>query len=788
MSSNGLGRRGLYELPATLVGDLDEFAQKAAQFENGSLSAERFRAFRVPQGVYEQREAGSYMLRVRCAGGVVLPEQMRTLADVCEKYANGVLHVTTRQDIQLHQVAVANIHPALVELFAAGLSTKGGGGNTVRNVTACHDSGVCPDEVYDVSPHALALTEFLLPDRRSYELPRKYKIAFSGCAKDCAAATVNDVGFIAKTRNGVEGFSVHVAGGMGAKSRVADLLEEFVPASEIHLVAEAVKRLFDNRGNRRNKHKARLRFLMEEIGFETFVRLYRKELDELRAASTPPLAVPVSRGRRATTKAVPGSAFMPDGFEQWMQHNVSPQKQTDYFVVRVLLALGDIEANTMRVLADIVAACGEGVLRTTQSQNIAIRWVQRGELPQLYTKLKDAGLARDDSAVLGDIVACAGASTCKLGICLSRGLARAIAGKLSEGDSDWQQNGNPGINISGCPNSCGRHPVADIGLFGAARRVGGKLVPHYVLQFGGHLQEGETTLAAGKLTIPARNVPAFLGDFLSAYARSPHRGDFRKFVETAGRKTAEVYYTKYKSVPEFQDDKNYYFDWDADTLFSLAGRGPGECGAGVFDLIEVDLASAREALGDGKHYAAATLAARALLVTRGEQADDHGAAFTLFRKHFIAQEAVSAFSDLIDEGQRCSVAVDPETAFQASSDTVGDFVEAVAGLYDSMDASLRLVPQGDDGVVAQGADPTPSGSPATADVSHDFRGVVCPLNYVKTKLALDQMQTGQTLAVLLDEEGSRNVPASAGEDGHKVLSVVQTGNHWRVLISKGDEG
>ncbi|UCD59051.1 MAG: nitrite/sulfite reductase, partial [Candidatus Hydrogenedentota bacterium] len=279
--------QGLYHVPDRAAAELEKLREMAEQFKGGELSAARFQAFRVPMGVYEQRESGTFMLRVRLPAGGTLPHQMRGLARVAKKYGNGILHVTTRQDIQVHRVPLDGIYPALVALLEVGLSTKGGGGNTVRNITACYDSGVCQKEAFDVAPYAVALTEFLLPDRLSFELPRKYKIAFSGCSMDCAGATVNDLGFIAKRRGDGLWFSVYVGGGMGAHSRVADLLEEFVPASEFYLLAEAVKRVFDRHGNRKNKRKARLRFLIEQIGFEPFRRLYEGELTKLREAPPP---------------------------------------------------------------------------------------------------------------------------------------------------------------------------------------------------------------------------------------------------------------------------------------------------------------------------------------------------------------------------------------------------------------------------------------------------------------------------------------------------------------------
>ncbi len=390
--------------------------------------------------------------------------------------------------------------------------------------------------------------------------------------------------------------------------------------------------------------------------------------------------------------------------------------------------------------------------------------------------------------ILRDIVACAGASTCKLGICLSRGLANAITKKLSSSDLDLDGLGELNINISGCPNSCGRHPIGQIGLFGAARRIGGKLMSHYVIQLGGRVSEGETRLAEGKTAIPAHDIPDFVVNFLQAFQESPQHPDYHAFLDADGREIADRLTDKYKDVPAFDEDKNYYFDWSAASLFSLAGRGPGECGAGVFDLIEVDLASAHESLEKDALYSATALAARALLVTQGQEASDDAEALALFDKHFIEAGLVSeSFRTLIENGRRSASTSDPEGNFDSDDAEVSELVSVVQHLYDNMDQSLRFQPVATAGETLQPEESVPeeSSKPDVAvDKEVDYRGVVCPLNYVKTKLVLEQMASGQVLSILLDEEGGRNVPESARQDGHEVLTKEKEGDHWLVILRK----
>jgi sulfite reductase (ferredoxin) len=768
----------VYQLPEGLSQDLEQLRQLTRQFQKGEISAARYQAFRVPCGIYEQRKSGEFMLRARLAAGILSPAQMRIAAEVAETYGDATLHLTSRQDLQVHGVKLAGIYPAAVRLTEAGLSTKGGGGNTVRNITACYLAGVCPTEVFDVTSHVVSLTEHLLRDPLSYQLPRKYKISCSGCGRDCAGATVNDLGFISKRKSGVDGFAVYVGGGMGAQSRVGVLLEEFIPATQVHSVAKAVKRVFDKHGDRKNRNRARIRFLIEDMGIGVFEKYYREELSQANSvaiASTPRMQ---DRPLLGSDRDTPPSA----GFSYWRDEDVIRQKQDGYFAVEISPPLGMLHSAQIRRLADIVEHFGEGVIRATHWQNAILRWVPTDQLPALHAKLSAIGLGSREPALLRHLVTCAGASTCRTGICLSRGVSDAIRRALLASNLNLKgAAGEVALNISGCPNACGRHPVGQIGLYGVARRHSGHLVPHYVVQFGGHVEEAKTILATGVDAIPARDIPAFLVEVLQSFEVSAQYPDFDAYLGAGGRRAAKELARKYTGVPDFSKDKNYYFDWGADTVFSLAGRGPGECGAGVFDLIQVDLASAAEALESERLFSATALVARALLVTRGEQADADLQALKLFYRLFVEEGLVSAECRLlIDKAQKALVAPDPEGAFDVSHKEVAGFLAEVRRLYESMGSSLRLP------ATACAVRPAAKQSQEAiaADLVQDLRGVVCPLNYVKTKLALEKLSTGQILAVMLDEAGSRNVPASAAGDGHEVLSIIPEEQHWRVIIRK----
>jgi len=688
--SSTLNHHWTFQAAPTLGTELEEFATVVARFKTGVINEGQFRIIRVPMGVYEQRENGTYMLRVRFPAGGVLPGHLRRLGEVSEKFGNGLLHITTRQEFQIHRVLLDSIIPALRWLAEVGLSTKGGGGNTVRNITACAESGVCPEEVFDVRPYAVAVTERLLADPVSLQLPRKYKIAFAGCGQDCSGATIHDLGFIARQKNGVEGFAVYVAGGLGGKSRLASLLHEFIPAAEAYIVAEAVKRVFDKNGDRKNKHLARLRFLVEKIGLEKFRELYESEAKALRAGRPNPVEIRPIPPFPATAADGELKSVSPE-FDRWLAHNVSPQKQPGFYTVQLPLTLGDLPANKAAALADILSAHGDNVLWATQSQSAGLRWITRAELLEVFQKLSVIGLSAPEAPVLRNLVACAGASTCRLGICLSRGLAKAVRSELIASTLDLDSLGDFSIHISGCPNSCGRHPIGDIGFSGAARRVGDNLAPYYSVQIGGRVKEGKARFGANVGAVPAKNAPAFVRDLLTAWKRSPDAADFHQFIDGEGKKVVDEILKQHQTVPSVESRREFYCDWDDNARFSLAGRGQGECAAGVFDLIEVDLANAREAQEAGQFYAAALSAARALLVVQRAQPNSDVETFALFQKHFIETGLVeAALTSVITSGARAAATADPVKNFSGTSSDVAVLVASVRLLHEGLDSSLRF--------------------------------------------------------------------------------------------------
>jgi len=753
-------KRPILQIPDSVVEDTSGYRGQVEKFLQGQTSPVAFRAYRVPMGIYEQRTAGKYMVRIRIGAGMVLPFQLERVAELSKTYGDGIIHVTTRQDIQIHRVNIEDTPDVLEGLLDVGLSSRGGGGNTVRNVTACARAGVCPKEEFDVAPYAVAAAEYLLQDRSSFNLPRKYKIVFSGCSADCAFASVADLGFFAHCRNGVKGFSVYAGGGLGPNAAVAVKIEDFIEGREIFEVAEAVKRLFDKYGDRANKHKARLRYVLARAGAEEFVELYKKEREILKTGGL--------SGKPPEIHAIDSDYRVPEASDNGEpdQANVLPEKTAGRYTVRLSLRNGDIPADDLNAVGRIAAKYGQGLVRTTQLQDLLITGIARQDIAKVNDELRN--LSVDVFGVPGlKVVACAGASTCKLGLCLSRGLADAISNKFGQAGIRAKDSQTV-IRISGCPNSCGHHHIAGIGFQGKARRVNGRLMPHYDVLVGAEIMEGRAHLAENIGTIPAKRIPDLLSETLSNGAVNKER--LRSLVEKYGDVTGE-------SLPE-----DYYYDYGSSEPFSLAGRGPGECGAGVMDVIKLDIDEAKEAVkaipaGSESVYRAILAAARALLVTAGLEPKKDREIFAAFGKHLIEPGWVKPQTrQILDE------AMDWRMGDRDSLDDLlpeaRALTERVEELFLSLDANLKFRIEPVCSVTA------PEPGPAQRHIA-DLRGVACPLNFVKAKIALEKLPVGEVLEVLLDEgEPIKNVPASFAGQGQDVLDITDLGGHFCLKVRR----
>ncbi len=797
--------KSFYNLPEDLENDIEVYRSEIKSFLAGKIHPTQFKGKRVPRGIYEQRTNNTFMMRIRIPAGGITPVQLEKVLELSNKYGNGILHITTRQDIQLHWIKLEDTPDIMLELIEVGLTSKGGGGNTLRNITACYDAGVCDKEIFDVAPYNIALTERLIKDPRSFNLPRKFKIAFSGCGSDCSFATVNDLGFLAaeRTINGKKeyGFRVYVAGGLGHKSRVAKLLEDFISLDEVGNVSEAIMRLFDKHGNRKNKHKARLRFLFEKLGGDEFIKHYREYLKNVKKEGGVKLNIrEIKTPSEISDSPVDLSDNRSDGpsedeiYSRWLLQNVFPQKQEDFFYVKVFLELGHISAEQMKKVAGVVRNYREGTIRATHDQNLVFRWIHKSELKALYDELKSIGINRSGVKTAENITCCAGASTCRPGICLSRGMTNALYDIFKKESEIIQSIGNLEIKISGCPNACGQDPIGQIGLYGVARRVGGRMVPHYMITLGGKVEEGKTALGEKVAMAPSKDMPAIIIKFLTDYKLNGQIGNFYEYIEDRGKKVLKGLLEKYEHITSYED-KKYFTDWEAEEEFTLSGRGPGECGAGVLDMMEVDLKEAKHAINraeeilnnDGNPadeiYRAISNSCRALLIARGLEASSDIEAFEYFDELFISTGLVKKkFREIMKIAAESNNGNLNEKALIKNFASIKEFTEAVNDLYDSMDDSLQFKSEkgrqeAEDAAVTE----VKNGSRLL-----DLRGVKCPFNYVKAKLQLETMETGSLLQLFLDDgEPIINVPTSLKNDGQEILEMEkEEKGHYRLLVKK----
>jgi sulfite reductase beta subunit-like hemoprotein len=505
--------------------DVDEFVETLARFERGEISSEAFRAFRLTRGVYGQRQDDVQMLRVKIPAGLLGPEQLEALADVADRYGRGLGHVTTRQNVQFHFLKMADVEAAMRRCDEAGLTTREACGNSVRTVTACEVAEVCGAAPFDVTPYAEAVTRYFLGHPLSASLPRKFKTAFSGCASDCAKAAIHDLGFVAAVREGERGFKVLAAGGLSTSPQAALALHEFVPAGEIGRVAEALVRLFHRLGNRDNRHRARLKYVLRKLGEEKFRAAYAEVRAEVDAEARGELTLPPPPAREP---APPRRSLgpTPPGLLLWQAASTFTQKQASHVAVYVRLALGDITSAQMRALANVCRRYGDGSLRLTIDQNLLLPWVDRRSLAALYAELEPIGLARPDVRTAHDVTSCPGADSCNLAVTASRRLAAAVAERLERPDARALEGlAGASIKVSGCPNSCGQHHIADLGFHGGVKTVGGASVPVYQLHLGGGVDGAGARFGKQVVKIVARRVPDAVVRLFELYGRERAEGE-----------------------------------------------------------------------------------------------------------------------------------------------------------------------------------------------------------------------------------------------------------------------
>jgi sulfite reductase (ferredoxin) len=620
-------------IPEDLAREIDIFETELELKRQGKLEDRVLAETRLRRGVYGQRydngqrhdgeklqklsfPSGSLtkgpntlwdapgMQRIKIPFGGLTPEQLETLAELAEEYSDGIAHVTTRQDFQLHFVHVDDTPTIMRRLAAVGITTREACGNSVRNVTGCPYAGVCQGEAFDITPYARALSRFLLGHPDCQDFGRKFKPAFSGCKDEaCGLVNMHDLGAVAVTRgeNGEvrQGFELYVGGGLGAVPHHAKRFSDFLPPEELLPTAQAIARVFARLGEKKNRNRARLKFLVADLGIEKFRALVAAEravlphdprwtgyIEEALAQQESPLRPPGP----AADVAPQGTP----GFQRWYRSNVRPQRQAGYAVATVALPLGDITPIQLRALADLARRYSRGTVRTTVEQNIVLRWVSTADLPALHAELEAVGLGQEGAGSILDIVACPGTDTCKLGISSSRGLAAELRRRL--GETAYQMDEavrRLHIKVSGCFNSCGQHHVADLGFYGVSRKLAGRQVPHFQVVLGGQWDRNAGAFGLPVAAIPSKRIPEATARITRQFVAERHPGEsFQDYIRRAGKARIKALLDDLAAPPADPSDTSLFVDWGDARYYGTADIGVGECAGEVVSLVEFGLSAA----------------------------------------------------------------------------------------------------------------------------------------------------------------------------------------------------
>jgi len=578
-----------------MAADIDKFEEQLAGYFAGRVPEDVFRVFRLNNGIYGQRQGGTnQMVRVKVPYGAMTADQLDALADLVVDHSRGWGHITTRQNIQFHFVELAEIPLVMRRLASVGLTTREACGDTVRNVQGCHLAGACPFEVLDISAWSEAAYRHFVRNPISQRLPRKFKINFSGCDTDCGQAMFNDVGVIAASRTHPDGsveqgFRVYIAGGLGTTPFPALALEEFTSRGDLLPTIESVLRVFDQTGNRDNKLRARLKWVVDQLGIDEVRRRVVATRKFLPASSTWPGGVPevvaewgddpagLAAGTTPTPigQGVPVSLGAKTPFDQWVEANVVRGAANGTVSAYAWCELGDVTADQFRAVAAIVREFDTDV-RVTNRQNFVLRDLTEDQLPALFQHLVDAGMAKPGAELLRDVVACPGADTCNLAVTQSRGLAKAIGEALeAEGLAEV---GGVRINISGCTNSCGQHHTSDIGFFGAERRAHGQSAPGYQMLLGGYVGQEQVHFGQKALRLPAHNAPQATVQVVRRFVDERQAGEnFPTWLErSGGAKEVAIGLKELDQFPLPDESPDFYVDFDETGPYS-AEVGDSEC-------------------------------------------------------------------------------------------------------------------------------------------------------------------------------------------------------------------
>lgn len=823
----------MYRIPSTLNGDLDYTQSLIDQFKAGEIQAGQLKSNRVPMGIYEQRKNQHYMLRLRCAGGLVTPEQLAKIAFVGHQLSTSHLHVTTRQEIQIHNVDIEDAIPALKKLEKVGISSAGGGGNTVRNMMVDDRSGLTADEEFDVYPYVEELTSRLIAEKDSFTMPRKYKVAIDTSVATANYSYIADLGLQARIKDGQRGFRVLIAGSAASNAHTGWEVFDFLPEKDLYRAAKALKNWFHKYGNRRNRHKARMRYVFYKYGTEEAKRLYLEEFEELKKDGSIDFKAPALPLEHHKPNFPPLKA--PTDFETWKRRYAHKQTNAEglkenLWYAYIPLRHGNNSTDFFAEVAEYLGNYGNDVIRFTKKEQIQVRNIPEEYLTNIYAFFKKLGVYQIDyPVVVTNLTCCTGADTCRLGICLPKGAIDGIAKQLLNSNLNLDAIPDFELRMNGCNNICALATWGDLGFSGRVGRVGDDPYPAYTIWLP---VKGKHEIDLQQGYIAAKKIPAFVEDYLrDVIAEQANYADYYDYVAKRGVNIVKELIAKYKEVAPYSEEPDTFFDFGDDEKFSLIKYGKAECSAGLFDIIEIDQDTIREKrkevellMGNTPQGVPADLQSdgkqaiskiekllhdivfsenRMLLVTRGLDPRTDEDVYNGFEKEFIAAGIIpQKFKVLTDKARNNESLIEQKPLIDELADLLND-------LYQNMDDSLQFKLPAEKTPVEQIAEEKNAEEKAPAeqvaeekapvekasaaeetetivpDVKKDFRGVMCPMNFVKTKIALTPMQSGQILEILLDDGAPiENVPGSVKNEGHTILSTEKVENYWKVLIKK----
>lgn len=823
----------MYRIPSTLNGDLDYTQSLIDQFKAGEIQAGQLKSNRVPMGIYEQRKNQHYMLRLRCAGGLATPEQLAKIAFVGHQLSTSHLHVTTRQEIQIHNVDIEDAIPALKKLEKVGISSAGGGGNTVRNMMVDDRSGLTADEEFDVYPYVEELTSRLIAEKDSFTMPRKYKVAIDTSVATANYSYIADLGLQARIKDGQRGFRVLIAGSAASNAHTGWEVFDFLPEKDLYRAAKALKNWFHKYGNRRNRHKARMRYVFYKYGTEEAKRLYLEEFEELKKDGSIDFEAPALPLEHHKPNFPPLKA--PTDFETWKRRYAHKQTNAEglkenLWYAYIPLRHGNNSTDFFAEVAEYLGNYGNDVIRFTKKEQIQVRNIPEEYLTNIYAFFKKLGVYQIDyPVVVTNLICCTGADTCRLGICLPKGAIDGIAKQLLNSNLNLDAIPDFELRMNGCTNICALATWGDLGFSGRVGRVGDAPYPAYTIWLP---VKGKHEIDLQQGYIAAKKIPAFVEDYLrDVIAEQVNYADYYDYVAKRGVNIVKDLIAKYKEVAPYSEEPDTFFDFGDDEKFSLIKYGKAECSAGLFDIIEIDQDTIREKrkevellMGNTPQGVPADLQSdgkqatskiekllhdivfsenRMLLVTRGLDPRTDEDVYNGFEKEFIAAGIIpQKFKVLTDKARNNESLIEQKPLIDELADLLND-------LYQNMDDSLQFKLPAEKTPVEQIAEEKAAEEKAPAeqvseekapaekasaaeetetivpDVKKDFRGVMCPMNFVKTKIALTPMQSGQILEILLDDGAPiENVPGSVKNEGHTILSTEKVENYWKVLIKK----